>query len=138
MKKMQMLIEVEEWTPKIDEQGKPTGYLSYVGQKSLIQVESQLKAVLKAINIERWGGDALGNCEWISTNTELEELGSFPKGEPLVVFREGSNEGYLLQVISHNRDTGQMLPVFTVKYLSDEDSVWSVVKNVSRAFRNAY
>ena len=134
---MEMLIEVEEWTPKLDEQGKPTGYLGYVGQKTLEQVESQLKAVLHAINIERWGGDAFGACEWISTNSELVEVGNFPKGEPLVVFREGSNEGYLLQVISHNRDTGQMLPVFAVKYLSDEESVWIVVKNVSRAFRNA-
>lgn len=133
-----MLIEVQEWAPKLDEQGRSTGILSYVKQKTLKQVESQLRSVLQAITIKRWDCDALGGCEWISTNSDLVEVGNFPKGEPLAVFREGSNEGYLLQIICHNQDNGEMIPVFSVKYLSDEDSVWEIVKNVSHAIRNAY
>ena len=138
MKSMEIVIEVEEWKPKIDEEGKPTGILNYVKQRTLKQVESQLRTVLQAINIEGWDCDAFGGCEWINTNRNLLEGGIFPKGEPLVLFREGSNEGYLLQVVCHNLDLGEMVPVFSVKYLSDEESVWSIVKIVSRAFRNAY
>lgn len=133
---MGMLIEVSNWKKKTNEEGEPTGFLEYVGQKKLLDVEEQLKAVLKEIHIERWGGNALECCEWIITNSDFNTHADFPKGEPLVVFRQGNNEGYRLQVIVHNHETRQMLPVFTVKYLSNEDSVWSVVKAVSRAFRD--
>lgn len=134
---MKMSIEVEEWQDKVDEQGKPTGFVSYVKQKSLEQVELQLRAVLKSMHFETWGGDAFGAAEWISTNRDLEPEGIFPKGEPVVLFREGSNEGYLLQVLSHDRSCGKFVPVFSIKYLTDEECVWSVVKAVSKAFRNA-
>lgn len=129
-----MFVRVEDWQPKLAADGKPTGYLSYVKQKTLDEVEDQLKSVLKSIYIDRWQCDAFDGAYWISINRTLVREGIFPRGEPIVLFRYGANEGYRLQVYSEN-DDGELTWVFNVKYLSDEESVWMIVRQVAKAFR---
>jgi len=133
---MENVIRVEEYRPVLDSEGKETNLVTYVKQKSLKDVEQQLREALKSIYLEGgWDCNALEAAEWVSTNSELLEKGEFPNGEPIVVFREGSSEGYLLQVICHDRSTGNIVPVFSVKYLSDEETVWFLVRCIHNAFK---
>ena len=111
------------------------GIRRYAGQQSCASVKRQILLVLSGVrNAE--GTSAAEAMEWIAFHDPGKGLvrpdAPFPKGVPLVAAHEGSNEGWVIDILV--RRDGAIVPAASIKYLSDRDLVFEAAKALALAF----
>lgn len=121
------LIQTEVWKEPEDN----PGFLRYVGQRTLRQVKRDMLEVLDTICIDEHDCNARDLMEWIVGAAPASD---FPKGEPIVTVKHGSNEGYHLLILSREFKTGNAVTVFTIKYLLGRDDVWHIARQLDAKF----
>lgn len=118
IKKPNLKIEFDNWLPNPE---KP-GYLSYSGPKTHKEIQSQIEKALKEIVIAE-GDDqysAYEAAEWVSmhgkhTNEEVFVPRHF---RPIVFYRNGNCEGYIIEIHLQDHDGEQKFhPVCSAKFL---------------------
>jgi hypothetical protein len=132
----QLAIRTEVYQPKIVD-GKDTGYLEFVSQKTYKEIHDQFVTVLKALHIESWGHCAHGGLEYISYNDYDQDINTdIPKGALRVMVKEGNCEGNRLSLLIESSKDHQLIPILAAKYLSDRDEVWNIARMVDEACHN--
>ena len=118
-------IRVDKWCP---DRKKP-GMLQYAGQRSMEDVENQIRDVMDGVLFED-DATALEACEWIARAQGLEE---FPKGEAVALMSHGGCEGYLVRIVAFDRGTEKYRLCFTLKYLSAKNDVYRLARELNEA-----
>lgn len=132
----QLAITTDVYRPKIVD-GKDTGYLEFVNQKTYKEIHDQLVTVLKALHIESWGHSAHGGLEYISYHEYDQDINAdIPKGALRVLIKEGNCEGNRLELLIESSVDHRLIPILAAKYLSDRDEVWNIGKMVDEACHN--
>lgn len=129
------MIDTQIWETNPD---KP-GYLRYVGQVPLYTILAGIRAALDAMPMpDDPEYTVLYNLEWISGphagwygEPPKEEL--WPKGEPIITVKRGSNEGYQIVILSLGRD-GTAKQLFTIKSLLGRDVTWTIAQALDKHF----
>ena len=130
----ELAIRVDVYQPKI-RNGKDTGLLEFVKQRTFGELREQFEATLAAINMPCWDCSALGAAEYISYQEyKQDEDALLPKGELVSLARRGHCEGYQVEICLRNENGYQ--PLISAKYLSERDSVWKVAKFIDEAIDN--
>lgn len=98
------VIETEVYKQRMGADGKPTGYLQYVGQRSIGEVFAELKtrltetATLEDKDMSLWDSLDYFDLTW-SGKRRLEASDDFPSCRSVAVFAvTGSNEGHYIHV----------------------------------------
>ncbi len=126
-----LAICTDYWVPETREGAHPRT-LRYHGQQPLAAVLDQIKLTLEALPCPG-GGTALSIAEWLSARPEAPE--HFPAGEAFAALLYGGSEGYLPTVLALDKAAGVAVPVITIKYLSDRDFAYQVVRALNEALR---
>lgn len=126
----ELAIAFESYIPHPD---KP-GYLKFNGVKDKDDIYKQIVEVLSKIPFSD-EGSAYDSAEWVGMAGKYGEDFRVPNhGEPIVFYRHGSNEGYIVEILL--RDNGIFYPICSIKYLVDEDSVANLVRKLVEASQN--
>jgi imidazole glycerol phosphate synthase subunit HisF len=131
----EVAIRVDVYQPKIRE-GKNTGLLEYVRQRTFGDVKAQFELALKSIDMPSWECNAFEAAEYISFHEYRQNVEKdVPKGELVVMARSGKCEGYRVELLVKQED-GSYIPIIAAKYLTDRDGVWQVTKYIDQACEN--
>lgn len=131
----ELALRIDVYQPKIRE-GKPTGLLEYVKQRTYGDLKKQLEKVLSAINMPSWECSAFDAAEYISFNQYKQNPEKpLPKGELVVMARHGKCEGYRIELLIRE-ESDKCTGIIGVKYLTDRDGVWSITKQIDEACNN--
>lgn len=132
---MELAIRTTVYQPKIED-GKATGLLEYVTQRSYGELKQQFIEALKSIVMPGWDCNAYDAAEYISFGEyKQDEQAPLPKGKTLVLARNGNCEGYRVEVCIITEDS-VLKPIISAKFLSDRDGVWEVAKQIDEACDN--
>lgn len=128
-------IRTDVYQPKIKD-GKTTGYLEYVKQRTFQDVREQFESALKAIHVDSWGHSAFCAVEYISY-FDYDQVGSedLPKGCLRVIVCDGNCEGTRIELVLLNTDNNY-IPILSAKYLSDSNEVWNIGRQIYQACTN--
>ncbi|MBE1299748.1 MAG: hypothetical protein GJ680_07560 [Alteromonadaceae bacterium] len=135
---MELAIRSTIEQPKLKD-GKATGLIEYVDQRTYGELEQQFVAVLESIPMSKEWGDcsAYGAAEYLSFDTwNQDKKAKLPKGELQVLAREGRCEGYRLELVVEDCENNCYRPLLSVKYLSGRDDIWRIAAIVHQAIVN--
>ena len=131
----EVAIRVDVYQPKIRE-GKNTGLLEYVGQRTFGDLKAQFEQALRQIDMPSWDCNAFEAAEYISFHQYRQDVDkALPKGELVVMARSGRCEGYRIELLVKGEE-GDFTPIISAKYLTDRDGVWCVAKDIDQACDN--
>jgi hypothetical protein len=131
-----LFIRTDVYQPKIVD-GKNSGYIEFVKQRSYKEIHDQFITVLKAIHIESWGHSAHGGLEYISYHDYDQDINAdIPKGALRVMVKEGNCEGNRLELLIESSADHRLIPILAAKYLTDRDEVWTIAKLVDESCHN--
>jgi hypothetical protein len=129
----QLALRTDVYAPKI-ENGKDTGLLSFVKQRTYADLHDQLINVLTSIQVTAWGYSAKDGLEYLSYDTYRQDTSiELPKGTLRVMVYSGSNEGERITILIQETNTHKLIPILSLKYLSDRDSIWLIAKDLEQA-----
>ena len=137
-KKTELTLRSDIYQPKL-ENGKNTGLLEYVKQRSLSDLEEQLVHVLKSTYVPSWGHSAFGAVEHISYfKYPVDKSSDIPPGGLKVMVSHGNNEGFKIDLLIGTTDIQALEPVLSMKFLTDRYAVWELAKLLEDACENGY
>lgn len=132
------IIRSDIYQPKLVDEVE-SGYLEYVGQRTFGNVRDQLVEVLKSIYIPKWGHSAFSGIENIGYFNHPQNLSEeVPSGDLQVLVKNGSNEGYRIELLIQSKENNQIIPIISLKFLCDKDEVWEIGKLIDAACNRGY
>lgn len=133
-----LVLDLINWLELKDDAGNLTGTLRFQSYKSAAEIESQLEAILKQIEVPAWGetATAWNNAESVLviakyTRIELTESDRRP-----LFYVDLYGEGPVIHLVFLNNDNDSFKPVWAVKYLVDDDHVWNICRRLNQAIMN--
>lgn len=123
---MEHCIATEIWTAPNEK-----GLRSFHAMLPCSRVMDQIEDVLARIKDEE-GVSAMEYAEWTRLSLALQPDAPAPRGDYLVAFSCGRSEGYLVKIFAETQEG--VIPFAIIKYLSNRQFVWDIVKALTESF----
>lgn len=130
-----IVLRTDKSQPKLQD-GKETGLIEYIGQRTYGDFMGQFVKALKSINVDGWDSSAYDNADYVIFGAYGQDDNKLlPVGKTIIYACEGSNEGHRIEVAVVDKNN-QFIPILSVKFLCDRDEVWLTAKDLEMALWN--
>jgi len=131
-------LDLINWLELTKEAGSPTGMLRFESYKSAAEIESQLEAILKQIEVPAWGetATAWNNAESVLVTAKYTRIVLTESDRRPLFYVDLHGEGPVIHLVFLNREDDSYKHFWAVKYLVDDDHVWNICRRLNQAIMN--